>query len=204
MTSDPRRLFAVVACIATSTVAVPSTTRAQSAALSPSGIGVSLAVGGTLTAVTTDLSGSNRTGTSGAPRVEVSLAATPRLALLAAISSQAVRIDRTAFDLGAVDLGLRYTGRIGARGRPFAELGMARRTFRYGTAPTIESTNLGPSAALGVSWRAAGHWAVEAAGTAGTSTFDQFTADGIGRQLQPVRVRLAGLRLTLRYWLASR
>ena len=170
-------------------------------ALAPAGTGVSLAVAGIGGAMQSDLSGSMNASTSVAPRLEASFGATPRLGVLAAWSRQSVTIDEEAFDIASLDLGLRYTGFVGRVWRPFADVGMARRAFRYEAPQLIRATTLAPWGAVGFMRRSTGPLGVEVALTAASSTFDQFTVDDVVSTLQPVQTRFLGARVGVRYWI---
>ena len=176
--------------------------RAQ--ALAPAGTGVSVAVAGLAGVMRTDITGTMASATSRAPRLEASFGATPRLGVVAAWSPQAVTIDQERFTLVNLELGLRYAGRVGRVWRPFADVGMARRGFRYDTPLAIRATTLSPWVAAGLVRRGSGHLGVELAVTAAPSTFDQFTVDDVIQTLQPVRTRFIGARAGLRYWVRDR
>ena len=173
-------------------------------ALAPSGTGVSFAVAGLGGLMRTDITGAMASTTAHAPRLEASFGATPRLGVLAAWSPQAVTIDGERFTIANLELGLRYTGRVGRVWRPFADVGMARRGFRYDTPLVIRATTLSPWAAAGLVRRGSGHLGVELALTAAPSTFDQFTVDDVIQTLQAVHTRFMGARAGLRYWVHHR
>ncbi len=176
--------------------------RAQ--ALAPAGTGVSVGMAGLAGVMRSDITGTMASAASRAPRLEASFGATPRLGVMAAWSTQAVTIDREQFTIASLELGLRYAGRVGRVWRPFADVGMARRGFRYDTPLAIRATTLSPWAAAGLARRGSGHLGVELAVTAAPSTFDQFTVDDVIQTLQPVRTRFIGARAGLRYWVRDR
>ena len=168
--------------------------------LAPAGTGVNVAVTGVVGVMGADLTGPMQVARTLAPRVELALGATPRLGVLAAWSTQGVTIDREAFEIVSLELGLRYTGHVGRTWRPFADVGMARRAFHYETPQVIRATTLAPWGAVGLVRRPRGPVGVEVALTGAPSTFDQFTVDDVIETLQPVRTRMLGARIGVRFW----
>ena len=192
------RSIIVACCI------VPLLTHAvQAQTLVPSGTGLSVALTGVIGVTNVDLPGKHdKVGFS--PRAEIGFATSPRLSVLGAWHRRQLQLDRVPLEIGSLELGVRYTGRPGTTLRPFAEAGMARRNFAYGSESVITAIKLGPWIGLGTQWRPVRHWSAEAALDFGAVDFDRFRVDGIARELQPVSARLTGVRLGGRYWLNAR
>lgn len=197
-----RKVLVAVVAVPLAGAAIGLPLRAQS--LTPAGTGLSVAVTAVAGYTTTDLSGRSRSHTGLSPRIEAAFATSPRLAVLGASNRRRVSVDDLAFEVGSIELGVRYTGRPGTAWRPFGEVGMARRHFSYGELIEVTSVKLGPWVGIGGQWRPRGHWSGEAVYNFGALAFDRFRADGVTQELQSVYTRLTGVRVGVRYWITNR
>lgn len=193
-----RKVFLEIALLALTAASANAQT------LTPAGTGLSMALTAVGGYTTSDVSGRSRNHTGVSPRLEIAFATSPRLGLLAASHRRRVSMDDVDFEIGSIELGVRYTGRPGAAWRPFAEAGMARRHFSYEELIDISSVKLGPWVGVGGQWRPHGHWSAEAAFNFGALAFDRFRAGGVTQELRSVYTRLTGLRIGARYWVSAR
>lgn len=182
-----------------------SVNTAHAQRLLPSTTGFSVAASGTY--ANTSAKSQDITSTTGrfAPRAELSYGVTPRLSLVGAIVNRGAVIEGQDYAVRSVDLGLRYLGFAGRVLRPFAEGGLAVRTFNLESpVGDVSSTNVGPWGAAGYMWFAGGGLAVEAAATYGRVTFNNWRVAESPAALAPVEHRELGVRAGARWFFRSR
>ncbi len=173
--------------------------------LLPSTTGFSVAASGTY--ANTSAKSQDITSTTGrfAPRAELSYGVTPRLSLVGAYVTRGATIEGQNFDVRSVDVGLRYLGFAGRVMRPFVEGGLAVRGFNLESpVGNVSSTKVGPWGAAGYMWFAGGGFAVEAAGTYGRVTFNNWRVADTPAALAPVEHRELGVRAGARWFFRSR
>lgn len=184
---------------------VSAATTAHAQRLLPSTTGFSVAVSGSLARTSAESQGITSTAQRFAPRVDLSYGVTPRVSLVGALSNRGALIEGEDYTVRSVDLGARYLGFVGRELRPFLEGGLAVRTFSI-AAPVgmVTATDVGPWAAAGYLWFPAGRLALEAAGTYGRVSFNNWRAAGNGLTLAPVGHKEIGVRAGVRWFFRPR
>ncbi len=173
--------------------------------LLPSTTGFSVAASGTYANTSAKSQDITSTASRFSPRAELSYGVTPRLSLVGALVRRGAVIEGQDYDVRSVDLGFRYLGFAGRVIRPFAEGGLAVRTFILESpVGDASSTNVGPWGAAGYMWFAGGGLAVEAAATYGRVTFNNWRVAGNPASLAPVEHRELGVRAGARWFFRSR
>ena len=189
---------ALVACVCT-------TTTAHGQRLLPSTTGFSVAASASVARTSAESEGIITTARRGALRGELSYGVTPRVSLVGALSARGALIEGEEYTVRSVDLGARYLGFAGRALRPLLEGGLAVRTFSIDSpVGEVTATNVGPWAAAGYLWFPAGAFALEAAGTYGRVTFNNWRAAGTGLALVPVVHQEIGVRAGARWFFRAR
>lgn len=173
--------------------------------LLPSTTGFSVAANGTYANASAKSQDITSTARRFAPRGELSYGVTPRLSLVSAVVQRGAVIEAQHYDVRSIDLGVRYLGFAGRVVRPFAEGGLAVRTFNLASpVGDVSSTNVGPWGAAGYMWFAGGGLALEVAATYGRVTFNNWRVAEIPAALAPVEHRELGVRAGARWFFRSR
>lgn len=177
----------------------------QAQRLLPSTTGFSVAATGTYAKASAKSQDVTSTAGRFAPRAELSYGVSPRVSLVGALVTRGAVIEGQDYDVRSVDLGGRYLGFVGRPMRPFVEGGLAVRTFTLeSSVGDVTSTNVGPWAAAGYMWFPGGGLALEAAGTYGRVTFNNWRVGGNPAAVGDVEHRELGVRAGARWFFRAR
>ena len=173
--------------------------------LMPSTTGLSVAATASVARPSAESQGVTTSVVRFAPRAELSYGATARVSLVGAVARRGGVLEGQDYNVRSVDMGLRYLGYVGRAMRPFAEGGLAVRKFSLDAqAGEINATNVGPWAALGYMWFPGGSFALEAAGTFGRVTFQNWRVAGNAAELAPLVHQEYGVRAGARWFFRAR